>query len=117
MAMTPLLIGQAKDFLKVPPALRKEGRIGVLGDLALDRFVLGSVDRISPEAPVPVLLIEKRFEKPGCAANVCENLVALGNNFKLAVEVFGVIGDDAPGAELRARLESLGHGMHLSVVV
>jgi len=71
-------------------------RILVIGDLMLDEFLWGKVTRISPEAPVPVLDIQRRAAYPGGAANVARNLVGLGAQAGLA----GVIGDDEPGRKL-----------------
>jgi len=53
-------------------------RILVVGDIMLDRYIVGEVERISPEAPVPVLRHAQRFERPGGAANVAMNLAGLG---------------------------------------
>src|ERR1700722_15778627 len=55
-----------------------ELKVLVGGDLMLDRYILGEVDRISPEAPVPVLRHAHRYERPGGAANVAMNLAGLG---------------------------------------
>ena len=76
-------------------------RILVVGDLMLDRYILGEVDRISPEAPVPVFRHAQRYERPGGAANVAMNLAGLGCKSYLA----GFWGDDSDKAEL-ARLVS-----------
>lgn len=75
------------------PIVRKfnRARILVVGDLILDEFIWGDVDRISPEAPVPVVWAKKRFFLPGGAANVANNITALGAN----VSLVGVVGDDA----------------------
>ena len=75
-------------------------RILVVGDLMLDRYIVGDVERISPEAPVPVLRHVKRYARPGGAANVAMNLAGLGVQAMLA----GVIGDDLDGGELRSLL-------------
>jgi D-beta-D-heptose 7-phosphate kinase / D-beta-D-heptose 1-phosphate adenosyltransferase len=72
----------------------------VLGDVMLDRFVSGKVERISPEAPIPVFSIEKSQDMPGGAANVARNIVDLGAKAIL----FGVVGEDAAGDDLRAQL-------------
>ena len=53
-------------------------RVLVLGDVMLDRFVYGSVERISPEAPIPVVNVERLLDMPGGAANVARNIAALG---------------------------------------
>jgi len=70
-----------------------------VGDVMLDRFVYGSVDRISPEAPIPVLAIERESAMLGGAGNVVRNLVALGAH----PAFISVVGDDVPGREI-ARL-------------
>jgi D-beta-D-heptose 7-phosphate kinase/D-beta-D-heptose 1-phosphate adenosyltransferase len=72
----------------------------VLGDVMLDRFVYGSVERTSPEAPVPVMALERTSNIPGGAANVARNVAALGSRAVL----IGVVGDDEPAAELRRQL-------------
>ncbi len=71
-------------------------RVLVIGDAMLDRYVYGAVDRISPEAPVPVLKIENELAVPGGAANVVRNLGALG----AAVAFVSIIGDDEAGGDL-----------------
>lgn len=75
----------------------RSARILVLGDVMLDRYVMGEVRRISPEAPVPVLRIKQSYEVPGGAGNVGNNLAGLGCETVL----LGVIGDDAQGVTLR----------------
>ena len=72
-------------------------RVLVLGDVMLDRFVYGSVERISPEAPIPVVNVERTADMPGGAANVARNVAAMGARAIL----IGVVGDDAPAADLR----------------
>ena len=68
----------------------------VVGDAMLDRYVYGSVRRISPEAPVPVLAVEREVAMPGGAGNVVRNLTALG----AAVAFVSVVGDDQAGSDL-----------------
>jgi rfaE bifunctional protein kinase chain/domain len=75
-------------------------RIGVVGDLMLDRYVWGHASRLSPEAAVPVVDFVGQSECLGGAGNVAANLAALGAK----VAVFGVTGDDEPGRALRACL-------------
>lgn len=82
----------------------KGKRILVIGDMMLDRFVWGTVSRISPEAPVPVVEIGRETNCMGGAANVVANIKALGG-VPLAV---GVIGADSAGQELRREFEALG---------
>jgi len=71
-------------------------KILVIGDVMLDEFLWGKVTRISPEAPVPVVDIQRRASYPGGAANVARNLASLGAKCGLA----GIIGEDVPGREL-----------------
>jgi len=79
-------------------------RIGVLGDLMVDRFIYGDALRISPEAPVPVVTVRERTTQPGGAANVANNVVSLGGRCSL----FGVLGDDPSGHEVRELLVAEG---------
>ncbi|MBI3333292.1 MAG: hypothetical protein HYZ93_04300, partial [Candidatus Omnitrophica bacterium] len=79
-------------------------RILVIGDLILDEFIWGAVDRISPEAPVPVVWTERESAMPGGAANVAGNIRALGGEVRL----LGVIGRDAGGDRLRRELQGRG---------
>jgi rfaE bifunctional protein kinase chain/domain len=76
----------------------------VAGDLVLDRFIYGRTDRISREAPVPIVRETGREVRPGGAANVVANLCALG----VDVRVVGVVGDDGSGQTLRGLLEEAG---------
>ncbi len=80
-----------------------KARILVIGDVMLDEFVFGAVQRISPEAPVPIVEITGRRHAPGGAANVAANVAALGGTAVLA----GVTGDDASAAEFHRLLQSL----------
>ncbi len=80
----------------------KRQRILVVGDLILDRFVLGKVSRISPEAPVPIVKMERESFSPGGAGNVGANITSLGGRCKL----IGVIGDDPEGRVLREILKN-----------
>src|SRR5580692_1129507 len=79
-------------------------RILIIGDVMLDRTIWGDVDRICPEAPVPVLRSVRTSSAPGGAANVAMNLVGLGVNVAQA----GFWGDDAEMRELRALLAAAG---------
>ena len=79
-------------------------KVLVVGDLMLDRYILGEVDRISPEAPVPVLRHAQRYERPGGAANVAMNLAGLGCQVFLA----GFWGADGERDELARLLEPAG---------
>jgi len=77
-------------------------RILVIGDVILDRYIHGTVSRISPEAPVPIILEKSSNCQPGGSANVAGNLAALGANVSLA----GRIGRDADGELLKKRLKA-----------
>ncbi len=79
-------------------------RLLVVGDLMLDRYLVGEADRISPEAPVPVVQVSDEWTVPGGAANVAANGVTLG----ATVHLLGTIGDDQAGRTLQEALESLG---------
>lgn len=81
-------------------------RIAVIGDVMLDRYYRGTVSRISPEAPVPIVDIREETDYPGGAANVAYNLVMLGARPLL----LGVVGNDGPGLQLRELLGGLGIG-------
>ncbi len=87
-------------------------RVLVVGDVMLDRFVYGAVERISPEGPIPVLRIEREAAMLGGAGNVLRNLAAL----RVATDLVAVVGDDAAGREVQAlALEETGDGCRLLV--
>jgi D-beta-D-heptose 7-phosphate kinase/D-beta-D-heptose 1-phosphate adenosyltransferase len=79
-------------------------RVLVLGDIMLDRYFWGDAERISPEAPVPVVKVTRRGARLGGAANVAANLRAVGAQVALA----GTVGEDPAGEEIRGLLESRG---------
>lgn len=79
----------------------KSFRALVVGDFMLDQLVYGDAERLSPDAPVPILNVRRREDRPGGAANVCMDLVALGGS----VRAFGVTGADDHAAVLRAALD------------
>jgi D-beta-D-heptose 7-phosphate kinase/D-beta-D-heptose 1-phosphate adenosyltransferase len=81
-------------------------RVAVLGDCMLDRYLWGRVDRISPEAPVPVVEIERESEALGGSGNVAANLKSLGAEPVL----MGVVGADDDGRRLRSAFEARGLG-------
>lgn len=80
-------------------------KVLVVGDVMLDRYWFGDVHRISPEAPVPVLKVERVEERPGGAANVARNIAALGANSTL----LSVLGDDEAGDCLERLLTGQGN--------
>jgi D-beta-D-heptose 7-phosphate kinase/D-beta-D-heptose 1-phosphate adenosyltransferase len=83
------------DLAEAIPKLARTSVL-VVGDAMLDRYVFGTVSRISPEAPVPVLSAEREVALPGGAGNVVRNLTALGS----AVAFVSVVGDDQAGSDL-----------------
>ncbi len=96
------------------PALPKDFshlHLLVVGDLMLDRYVWGDVERISPEAPVPVLQVRDEDQRLGGAANVANNLKELG----ASVAVVGVVGNDAAGESIRNML--MAQGMQAKLII
>ncbi len=81
-----------------------EQRVLVVGDVMLDEYVWGKVDRISPEAPVQILQVDRETSVPGGAANTARNVVALGGR----ATVVGITGDDGAARRIREGLESDG---------
>ncbi len=90
----------------LPGLLRKIARLRILvvGDLMLDRYIWGDATRISPEAPVPVIDVDRETWTAGGAGNVALNLAALGAHCTVA----GFLGEDEAGRQLRQMLESKG---------
>src|SRR5690242_6201696 len=80
----------------------RRARVIVIGDVMLDQFIWGSVGRISPEAPVPVVDFERESFMPGGAANVARNLTAL----EATTELMGVVGRDHAAQQLKRLLTS-----------
>ena len=78
----------------------KESRVVVVGDIMLDRYLIGETERLSPEAPVPVVTVRERHAALGGAANVAANVAALGARCLLV----GTVGDDNDGAAIRQEL-------------
>src|SRR5437868_1816591 len=78
--------------------------VGVIGDVMLDTYWWGKVDRISPEAPVPVVAVSKREQRIGGAGNVALNVRSLG----ATVSMLSVLGKDAEGEQLTALLNDAG---------
>jgi rfaE bifunctional protein kinase chain/domain len=83
----------------------------VVGDVMLDRYWFGNVERISPEAPVPVLAVRSEETRAGGAANVAHNIVALGAQCNL----LSVVGDDDAGREIAEILRSYGASTSLKI--
>ncbi len=104
---------QKRNFEELRPAVKlateglpgTEGKsVAVLGDIGLDEYLIGPVKRISPEAPVPVLEVESEEFRSGLAANVAQNLVALGGKAPL----IGLVGQDAAADQLSVLLKNQG---------
>lgn len=85
-------------------------RILIVGDVMLDRYWFGEVNRISPEAPVPVVRVERKEERLGGAANVARNTASLGAQTAL----LGVTGDDEPARVMDSMLGEMGIRSHLN---
>jgi D-beta-D-heptose 7-phosphate kinase/D-beta-D-heptose 1-phosphate adenosyltransferase len=96
----PMAPGRAADLIARFAALP----VLVVGDIMLDRFIVGDVDRISPEAPVPVVRFRSEHVRLGGAANVAHNLSSLGAR----VSLVGVVGRDAAAARLTGELHNAG---------
>lgn len=79
-----------------------QSQIMVVGDLMLDAYWQGQSERVSPEAPVPVVRVTEQYARPGAAANVALNLAHLG----VAVTLLGIVGDDDAADTLRSQLEA-----------
>jgi D-beta-D-heptose 7-phosphate kinase / D-beta-D-heptose 1-phosphate adenosyltransferase len=76
----------------------------VIGDVMLDRYLIGEVNRISPEAPVPIVLVKSQNERAGGAANVAANLALLG----IQTHILGCLGNDNEGKTLHSCLNAMG---------
>ena len=108
-------------MISAPPsrATMALAQVLVVGDAMLDRYWFGAVDRISPEAPVPVVRVNREEERLGGAANVALNVKTLGTQATLLT----VVGDDEPARKLRSLLEKqgvtalLGHDPQLYTIV
>lgn len=94
--------------MKITQAQLAKSRVLVVGDAMIDRYWYGAVDRISPEAPVPVVRITREEERIGGAANVASNVVALGAQASLLT----VVGDDEASHKLEALVARTGITPH-----
>jgi len=100
MRLSSIDAGRARDLVG-----RFEGlSLLVAGDVMLDRFIVGRVTRISPEAPVPIVQFESEYVRLGGAANVAHNIVALGGR----VSLVGIVGADAAAVRLSELLAAVG---------
>ncbi len=87
----------------------RQARLLVVGDVMLDRYWFGDTERISPEAPVPVVLVSKDDERLGGAANVARNAASIGAK----ISILGVVGDDEPGRRVEELLKAQGVNSYL----
>lgn len=102
MRPRPLQAPRVREILDAA----KRARVVVLGDVMLDHFLWGKVNRISPEAPVPVVEFQQESFIPGGAGNVARNVADL----KASTELFGVVGDDEAARQLKDILKGAGVG-------
>jgi rfaE bifunctional protein kinase chain/domain len=100
VTLSPLGAGRARELIDRFAGLR----VLVVGDVMLDRFIVGRVTRISPEAPVPVVQFQSEHVRLGGAANVANNVTALGGRPSLV----GIVGVDAAAGRLRDALSAAG---------
>lgn len=100
MTLPPLAATRARDLVSRFGGLR----VLIVGDVMIDRFIVGNVTRISPEAPVPVVRFQSEHTRLGGAANVAQNVAALG----ATVSLIGMVGADLAGGQLRAHLRASG---------
>ncbi len=94
------------EFSRIPDL-----KIAVIGDIIVDEYIFGEVDRISPEAPVPIVKLNHKEVLPGGAANVALNLKKAG----AGIFLFGVVGEDSYGSHLKAILRK--HGVDVNGIV
>jgi rfaE bifunctional protein kinase chain/domain len=102
VTLPPLELRRARELLARMPGLHAL----VVGDVMVDRFIVGAVSRISPEAPVPVVQFRHEYARAGGAANVAHNLATLGAR----VTLIGVVGRDEAATRLRETLDASGIG-------
>ena len=100
---------------KIKMAAIRRGRVLVVGDVMLDRYWFGEVSRISPEAPVPIVKVDRIEDRPGGAANVARNAAALGAKTAL----LSVVGRDEPGRSLQQllRREKVATSLHTDATI
>ena len=95
--------------MKLERSQLAKARVLVVGDVMLDRYWYGTVERISPEAPVPIVRVSRAEERVGAAANVAHNVVTLGAQASL----LSVVGDDEASHKLEALIATTGIAAHL----
>jgi rfaE bifunctional protein kinase chain/domain len=97
--MNPSTQMTEEQLLKILSSFKKK-KIAVLGDVGIDRYTIGSVERISPEAPVPIVSVQSEYLKLGLASNVADNIIALEGLPLLS----GVVGKDRNAKDLSSML-------------
>ncbi len=107
----PLLSSPGEARIRQLIAAFEHTTVLVVGDVMLDRFLVGRVTRISPEAPVPVVAFDHEMRRMGGAANVAHNVIALGGR----AELVGIVGDDERGAMIGAACRDTGIDATLAV--
>src|SRR6201996_7487628 len=108
-SLTPTRAADPAPIPVVPRARISAARVLVVGDVMLDRYWFGDVNRISPEAPVPVVHVQRKEDRLGGAANVARNAAALGARAGLLC----VVGHDEPGERIVELLGESGVEAHL----
>src|ERR1700681_497885 len=105
-----LSMTKMRDILSLQESFQ-QCRVAVIGDLMLDEYLWGHIERISPEAPVPILSVARRTSTLGGAGNVAENL----RHWGVEVTVIGVVGQDETGRQLSDLLQA--HGVNTKGVL
>ncbi|MCC7006988.1 MAG: D-glycero-beta-D-manno-heptose-7-phosphate kinase [Ottowia sp.] len=103
----------SKQFVPLTQAHIQQTMVLVVGDIMLDRYWFGDAHRISPEAPVPVVLVQKTDERLGGAANVARNVASLGARAGL----LGLVGDDEAGRCVLDLLQQAGVRAHIDIEI
>ena len=96
-------MGERPSFFDLNQLPWSTPRVCVIGDVMVDAYMWGHIHRTSPEAPVPVVEIERHEQRVGRAGNVVKNLAALGDE----VDVISVVGKDVAGTTLHSLLSSM----------
>ena len=110
--MSPSVLHHAPYVLENAHKLKGQ-KVLIVGDIGLDEYIFGHAKRISPEAPVPVVEVEKEELRLGLAANVAQNVSSLGGTPHL----IAVVGQDAAAEQLRSLLKSAGVSPDSLVVI
>ncbi|MDB4916397.1 MAG: rfaE [Gemmatimonadetes bacterium] len=109
----PMSLTLTRDRLATLLDLSRNKRIAIVGDAMLDVYLSGDVDRVSPEAPVPIVRVRERKHALGGASNVAQNVVALG----CRCDLVAAVGNDRSAETLRVMLSGMGAGVGSLLVV